>query len=150
MPRVNWTCLNCRKTVMIRDTQDVVSCPACGVESPRIAPRYKPERRKKSGWTASSISFTVIASIFAMMGVGYGGYVLTKALPKADPDRALAEQWLKENLQDGKWEQVKWYPPVTPQGLFDINLFRVVENTEKAKALYESGRGEDCREACKK
>lgn len=37
-------------------------------------------------------------------------------------DKALVEQWLKEHLNDGRWEEVRWWPSITLQAIYDIRL----------------------------
>lgn len=37
-------------------------------------------------------------------------------------DKALVEQWLKEHLNDGRWEEVRWWPAITLQAIYDIRL----------------------------
>lgn len=37
-------------------------------------------------------------------------------------DKALVEQWLKEHLNDGRWDEVRWWPSITLQAIYDIRL----------------------------
>ena len=46
-----------------------------------------------------------------------------------DPDKALVEMWLKLNLDDGSWEEVRWWPafdqrPILEQLAQQVPLFR--------------------------
>jgi hypothetical protein len=45
----------------------------------------------------------------------------TKPIPvvSSDPDRALVEAWLRENLNDPHWESVKWWPAVEQGPIYD-------------------------------
>ncbi|WP_157605538.1 hypothetical protein [Schlesneria paludicola] len=110
----------------------------------------KPRKKKRASWSPSDIGFVAIAFVVVTSAALYAGSWAWKAVPTSDPDKALVEIWLKENLNDGKWEEVKWYPAQTPKGLFHLNLIHVVEGAEVAKELYEKGRGEDSKDAWQK
>ena len=59
--------------------------------------------------------------------------------PEKDPTKLLVRQWLHENLEDGKWEEVKWFPASTVKGLQELNLLHIVESMEADKQKFERG-----------
>lgn len=137
MRRGNWRCPGCRTVFEVADTTDLILCSDCRVDS-----AVKPQRRKnQSTWAVSDVAFVAIG-LSVLLGVAVlGGRALLQAVPTSDPEKALVEKWLKENLADGKWEEVKWFPAASPQNLYDMNLKRIIESMEKAKIAYERGHG---------
>lgn len=98
-------------------------------------------------WKTSEIASLVVA-ITVLLGVVLGvSAVMVNAFwgaaPTPDREKLLVEQWLKENLDDGQWEEVKWWPARTLQGLYDANLLHIVENMEKEKKSFERGLGRE-------
>lgn len=62
-----------------------------------------------------------------------------KPNPPPQKDKALVEQWLREHLNDGRWEEVRWWPSITLQAIYDIRLPEaeraVVEFQKQVQAL---------------
>lgn len=100
--------------------------------------------KKKTGWTPSDISFAVIGSLLALGVLVLVGIPIWNAIkPETDPTKLLVRKWLKENLEDGQWEEVKWYPARTVQGLYDLNLLHIIEAVERDKQAFEKGTGKE-------
>jgi len=136
MPRAKWTCPGCKRVLSVPDATDLVLCSEC-----RVGPDSKTRKIEKScsAWTTSDYSFVVIGSL-VLLGIALVvGSTFWRAVPKFDPDKVLVEKWLKENLEDGRWDEVKWYPAVRPQNFRDINLLHIIESMEHAKEAYEKG-----------
>ena len=88
----------------------------------------------------SDIAFVVIASTVLIGLLSLIAIPLWNAMkPERDPNKLLVRQWLKENLENGSWEEVKWYPARTVTGLRDLNLLHIVEAMEADKASFERG-----------
>ena len=45
----------------------------------------------------------------------------------ADTDKAAVEQWLRENLPDGQWEEIQWWTPVDLQATYDRKVSKLQE-----------------------
>ena len=140
MGRERWTCPGCQGVFSVADASEMILCSRCSKVHRGMSDGV---RKRSSSWGASDIAFVVI-SLAALIG---GGLFLTQYLSKMgykpDPDKAAVDQWLRENTADGYWEEVKWYPPQTLQGLYDFNLLHIVEGIEKVKATYEKGIGKE-------
>jgi hypothetical protein len=77
----------------------------------------------------TTISFA--AMILTAMGMISCSGRKSEPLPPTDPDRALIEAWLKENLDAPQWEPVKWWPAVDQGPIYD-DLLRQHQAWRKA------------------
>lgn len=138
MGRVKWSCPGCKKTIRVPEGTDLILCPDCRVES-----SMKPIKRKTSIWTASDIAFLVVVMMVFFGVVIVAAKAFWPAPATTDPAKLLVEQWLREHLDDGQWDEVRWWPAKPLQRLYDANLLHIVENMEKEKAAFEKGWGKE-------
>ncbi len=138
MARVEWKCPGCKVVYRVPTAEGLVLCPNC-----RVAPvnnKPTPRKPKSSRWTASDVAFVVISSAVLIGALTLIGIPFWNAMkPEKDPTKLLVRQWLHENLEDGKWEEVKWFPAKTVKGLQDLNLLHIVEAMEADKQKFERG-----------
>lgn len=139
MKRVNWKCPGCKRSFRVPTAEGLFLCPDCRVE-PAVKDDPTPVKKKTSGLSASDYGFIAVGSAVLILFAIWVGRNVMAVVPTKDPEKLLVETWLRENLETGKWEEVRWYPAATPRNLFDINLQHIIEAMEKAKIDYENGR----------
>jgi hypothetical protein len=139
MPRVKWNCPGCKKDFRVPDATGLVLCPDC-----RVIPDIRPVRRKRPPrWTISDVAFVVISTVVVLGVSGLVANWFWGAIPKSDPEKVLVAKWLNENLDDERWDEVKWFPAQTPEGLHHLNLLHIIQSMEKDKEAYEKGLGKE-------
>ena len=144
MSRVKWTCPQCRKNYSVPSTAGLVLCPACK------KPTSPPAVTKRKGFSAATIAAIVMllltplsAGILNLFMSAEKVAELRKLIPQLDPSRSLVAKWLRENLNDGTWEEVKWWPTVESQALYDANARRIITQIESAKIRFEDRRNDE-------
>ena len=118
--RVNWTCPSCGKVYAVPTTIGLTVCPAfnpTAISPPRAVSVTLPRSALIGllivvavlGFTAGLASSPMLASRSGMAPAGKIERPQVAAMT-TDPDKVAVEQWLRNNLDDGSWEEVQWWP----------------------------------------
>lgn len=128
LSRVNWTCPGCGKAYSVPSTVGLTVCPKCA------APAVKPS---VSDRTRIVVACAVSLLIAAMLWSLFTGATSDRAAAigehrvgreaMLDADKQAVGQWLRENLPDGKWEEIQWWPPVDLQATYDRKVSKLQE-----------------------
>ena len=155
MDRVRWTCPKCQSAYSVPSTEGLTLCPKCAPvdcfnspsEDVKIQEKILLPRRSAisknfdikvpfglflaSIVTVALLSF-VVGTLFSPIGVK-----LAAVNPLAkDPDKVKVNIWLKENLDDSGFEEVKWYPAV------EFEFFwkgKIIEREEQLAQIKKNG-----------
>lgn len=103
--RVHWTCPGCQKTYAVPDATGLTLCPACRARS-------LPSRFLLKATVAALVGIILVAGWLWWRSSRPNLIAPIAAVILGDPDKKLAESWLKENLNEGEWEEVRWWPAV--------------------------------------
>lgn len=125
--RVPWTCPRCKARYAVPSTQGLTLCPKCQKDA-----EWSEESQALPAIEASSGSKKALLALVALGAVVLvaAGVLWPRGHDKPDPlavalkgsDKAAVEKWLKENLPDGKWEEIRWWPSIEETGHVDRQI----------------------------
>lgn len=117
--RRSYVCPSCGKTWQIpADAADPERCPNCQKsfkvayqELPPAVPEFRSPLPSRSRWPLLVAAVVVLAGVGLLFGMK-PGKVAENILPRAVVDRefALVDAYLKEHLDNGDYEVVRWWP----------------------------------------
>ena len=102
--RVHWTCPGCQKTYAVPDDTGLTLCPLC-------RSRTKP-KRFPGKLSAAVLGLVVVFGLAWWMASRTNLMTPVSRVVFGNPEKRLIATWLRENLNDGKWEEVRWWPAV--------------------------------------
>ena len=140
MQRVEWICPGCHTKYGVPSTVGLVLCPKC--TKTNVSPSALKRRR---------VSPAVITAFVILLLTPVSGALLyfsmttikpaeiAKAVLEQNASKSAVRKWLKENLDDGSWEEVKWWPVVKSHTLYEANARKIISQIEESKKVFESG-----------
>lgn len=77
--------------------------------TPKVRVNFRHGRR--AGW--------IIAAVIMAISIGLIVVPFVAPAMMLDREHKMVNKWLRDNLPDGKWEEIEWTPAVSLQSLYD-------------------------------
>jgi hypothetical protein len=146
MQRFEWTCPGCQKKFSVPTLEGLTLCPACQpfkLDTSQSPPSIKRVQKKQTTSLLALTSCVILIPVIIWQWhhlISSGKLAEIAAIfPAEDIGKSPVRKWLKDNLDDGSWEEVKWWPTIPTQTLYNANALRLLEHIEEQKSRFERG-----------